>query len=236
MKRYISRRDAEAQRHREKQRENRVFYIFIVSAQPYDEKNSVIVNANSLTSAQPPDMYSGLDAQKKYIERIKNIRVLAGNRDWSREYELYVFSALISKLPPSFTSCTSEIRRDEVGIKSKKAAGWVDMDSPPPVIHLTDIGANSGCLDEIFIHEMTHCFQMKHRDITQKWKDKFWGWFSPNTPSVTDYGNSAVVEDMAESVKKYWSDGPWLQSNFPDRYEFIKTYIMNGKEFGKNDL
>ncbi len=78
------------------------------------------------------------------------------------------------------------------------------------------------------IHEMTHNYQGNSR-VTQAWRSQFWG--RNRTSSPTDYGNTNYLEDMAESVSLYYTNGAWLKRRDPARYEFVKTNIMEGKEF-----
>ncbi|RCK78863.1 MAG: hypothetical protein OZSIB_1013 [Candidatus Ozemobacter sibiricus] len=78
------------------------------------------------------------------------------------------------------------------------------------------------------IHEMTHNYQGNSR-VVQAWRAQFWG--RNRTSSPTDYGNTNYLEDMAESVSLYYTNGAWLKRRDPARYEFVKTHIMEGKEF-----
>jgi hypothetical protein len=85
------------------------------------------------------------------------------------------------------------------------------------------------------VHEMTHCFQNTYPQVYQSWKNTF-----NCSSSPTGYGKTQPAEDMAESVRVYWSGGKIQNGKFIsnggiqmdlDRYEFIKAHIMKGKEF-----
>ena len=110
------------------------------------------------------------------------------------------------------------------------AGGAYDGKIRIPVGGLTTVQEAAGLLG-ILVHEMTHAFQNQHKDIEAAWKAQFWNGKSPKSSSVSDYGNTIDYEDMAESVRVYYMEGPTMKANFPDRYEFIKTRIMGGKEF-----
>lgn len=90
------------------------------------------------------------------------------------------------------------------------------------------------------VHEMTHCFQNTYPQVMQTWSSKFWpgGRLAGQCP--TGYGRTQPVEDMAESVATYWSGGTIKNGVFVsrsgavmdlERYNFIKKYIMDGKEY-----
>jgi hypothetical protein len=93
------------------------------------------------------------------------------------------------------------------------------------------------------VYEMTHCFQNTHPDITRAWQNTFWpgGRLTGNCP--TSYGRTQPVEDMAESVATYWVGGKIEGGYFKakngnvmdlNRYNFIKKYIMDGKDYLTN--
>ncbi|MBU1107866.1 MAG: hypothetical protein KKB51_14425 [Candidatus Riflebacteria bacterium] len=90
------------------------------------------------------------------------------------------------------------------------------------------------------VHEMTHCFQNSYPQVAQNWSRTFWpnGRLTGQCP--TGYGRTQPVEDMAESVATYWTGGSIKNGVFVsksgatmdlERYNFIKKYIMDGKEY-----
>lgn len=50
-------------------------------------------------------------------------------------------------------------------------------------------------------------------------------------PFVTDYAQTSPSEDFAESYAMYINDPPLLQAVSPDKYDFMKDNVFNGKEF-----
>jgi hypothetical protein len=81
------------------------------------------------------------------------------------------------------------------------------------------------------VHEMTHAFQNKNLAIERQWETQFWNGNSPKSSSVSDYGNTNASEDMAESVREYWQNGAAMKSSQPERYQFVKQFVMGGKEY-----
>lgn len=90
------------------------------------------------------------------------------------------------------------------------------------------------------VHEMTHCFQNTYPQVYQTWASKFWpgGRLAGSCP--TGYGRTQPAEDMAESVATYYTGGTIRNGMFIsrsgaqmdlERYNFIKKYIMDGKEY-----
>ena len=82
---------------------------------------------------------------------------------------------------------------------------------------------------EIIAHEITHNFQ-GNLDIVDRWRDEISG------PSVSSYGNSNPLEDMAESVRFYIFSPAKMKAQFPSRYQFVKDLIMDGVEFTGKEL
>ena len=90
------------------------------------------------------------------------------------------------------------------------------------------------------VHEMTHCFQNTYPQVYQSWSRTFWpgGRLSGTCP--TGSGRTQPAEDMAESVATYYTGGSIRNGMFVsrsgatmdlNRYNFIKQYIMDGKEY-----
>ena len=82
---------------------------------------------------------------------------------------------------------------------------------------------------EVIAHEITHNFQ-GNLDIVDKWRAEIRG------PSVSAYGNSNALEDMAESVRVYIFSPAKMKREFPSRYQFVKNFIMDGMEFTGKEL
>ncbi|MBF0545343.1 MAG: hypothetical protein HQM08_12965 [Candidatus Riflebacteria bacterium] len=156
------------------------------------------------------------------------VRALDGDgATWSKR-QLEEAIKVLQKLPPAFVQCTKNIQRDGM-FQSDKVLGYVKMGTP--TVHIM----NSACIDGTFqgtlCHEMTHCYQSNNPKITSTWKNQFWADGIPQPPSVTPYGDSEYLEDFAESVRMYYIKGAKMKKTQPERYEFIKTNVMNGQEF-----
>ncbi len=175
-----------------------------------------------------PGTIAGL---KNFMEKQFGITAVDGDgATWSQR-QLEEANKVLATLPASFRSCTTKIQRDKM-YQSSSVLGYVRMGIP--TVHLMDSSCKQGTFQGTLVHEMTHCFQSSHPDITQLWKKTFWpvgGLIGPWPPSVSSYGNSSYLEDMAESVRAYWQDGPNMKAKQPKRYEFIKKYVMGGREF-----
>lgn len=90
------------------------------------------------------------------------------------------------------------------------------------------------------VHEMTHCFQNTYPQVYQNWSRTFWPGGRLTGTCPTGYGRTQPAEDMAESVATYYTGGTIRNGVFVsksgatmdlNRYNFIKQYVMNGKEF-----
>jgi hypothetical protein len=78
------------------------------------------------------------------------------------------------------------------------------------------------------VHEMTHNFQ-GNQAVMNQWRSQIRG------RSVSSYGNTNSLEDMAESVSHYYLYPAQMKQTHASRYNFIKDKIMGGKEFSGND-
>ncbi len=90
------------------------------------------------------------------------------------------------------------------------------------------------------VHEMTHCFQNTYPQVYQSWASRFWPGGRLTGTCPTGYGRTQPAEDMAESVATYYTGGSIRNGVFVsrsgatmdmNRYNFIKQYVMNGKEY-----
>jgi len=147
---------------------------------------------------------------------------------WSQR-QLEEANKVLSTLPAGFRGCTKSIQRDSM-FHSPNVLGYVRMGIP--TVHMLNSSCREGTFQGTMVHEMTHTFQANHPDITRLWQQTFWpNGRNPSPPSVSSYGNTQPVEDMAEAVRAYWQSGSRMKQTHPDRYEFVKKYIMEGKEF-----
>ena len=81
---------------------------------------------------------------------------------------------------------------------------------------------------QTIVHEMTHNFQ-GNQQVVNLWRSQIRG------RSVSSYGNTNHLEDMAESVAHYYLYPAQMKQTHASRYEFIKKYIMEGREFSGNE-
>ena len=128
-------------------------------------------------------------------------------------------------------------------------------------IKIFDSAMNPGLYQEnehgflgTFVHELYHSSQYYNEGKNKSYDDPLengivqkyiaateWRWdgneekFIPTSHRSkypTDYSfESTPIEDMAESVMFYYTNSDYLKKNFPNRYEFIKTNVFDGKEF-----
>ncbi len=166
---------------------------------------------------------------KAEIESKYGILIKDDDSQWT-EAQLGEALRVLDTLPRSFITCTKEIHRVKYGWKGEKDVyGYIIIGKP--VIYICDLACNLRHLNHTLVHEMTHCFQDGHKDVFDAWKGQFWPGGRQASPSVSQYGNSKDAEDMAESVAEYQTNGAKMKEAFPDRYEFIKQRVMEGKEF-----
>ncbi len=184
---------------------------------------------------------------------------------WSKN-QLIAADEAFASLPEYFRSCTDVIYRDgpPPSFAPAGTSGYVIV--PQRKIHMLDASVTASQwlynslisrygrkptnaelmanlkynFQRTIVHEMTHCFQNTHPDISRAWQNTFWpgGRLTGNCP--TSYGRTQPVEDMAESVATYWVGGKIEGGYFKarngnvmdiKRYNFIKNYVMNGKEY-----
>ncbi|MFZ2955359.1 MAG: hypothetical protein WA705_00485 [Candidatus Ozemobacteraceae bacterium] len=215
------------------------------AAVPFDEEAEVKVDGKAAqqssgqkaeTRIVVPSVWDGLEPQKNFLMSAFGVTSKNDDAEWKAS-ELNTANEVMADLPVIFRSATKGLVRVESG-SSDQVAGYVNMNEAP-VIYMTNAGANYKVFPGYLVHEMTHCFQMAQPKLLEAWEDTFWdsGFFggSPKTPSVSAYGNSSAKEDMAESVRIYYMNGSSLKSSSPERYQFIKDKLMQGKEFGERD-
>jgi len=182
-------------------------------------------------SAQPTPTPSGtLEELKAELQTKYGIEAVDGSGATWSEGQLKAALEVLQKLPPEFYGATKRIQRDASYNGNPNVMGWVQMGDP--TVHLT----NSACTDVtafsgVLVHEMTHTFQAANPGVRAQWEAQFWPNGQQKSSSVSSYGNSQAVEDMAESVRFYFQNGAQMKSQYPDRYEFIRKNVMNGVEF-----
>jgi len=165
------------------------------------------------------------------IQKDFKISVEAGSGGkWTAE-ELKGVYGLLKQMPPEFRKYTTTIVRDK---ESERAEGFVNPIMPWKV-HLC---GTSYYVKETLAHEMTHSYQFNNLKLTNDWNREFFGsriaylakMGKPKTASVSEYGDTNSLEDMAESVREYYENPENMKKTQPGRYEFVKNRIMKGVE------
>ncbi len=165
------------------------------------------------------------------IKKDFKISIEAGSGGkWTAE-ELKGVYGLLKQMPPEFRKYTTTIVRDK---ESDKAEGFVSPIMPWKV-HLC---GTTYYVKETLAHEMTHCYQFNNLKLTNDWNREFFGnrighlasMGKPKTASVSEYGDTNSLEDMAESVREYYENPENMKRTQPGRYEFVKNRIMKGVE------
>lgn len=137
-------------------------------------------------------------------------------------------------LPDCFRKRTTQINHTSQG---GNIAGYVYI--PETKVNLTRSTSRRGTL----VHEMAHTWQGGNMKTTEDWAQQFWGTRSVRTGryqkngrrSVSNYGNTNPLEDMAESVMHYVFYPDKMKTSHPDRYAFVKSKIMGGVEYTGNE-
>lgn len=138
---------------------------------------------------------------------------------------------VLSALPSGFRKCTKTIVRDKF-YRSSSVLGYVRMGIP--TVHLLNSCCKENTFQGTLVHEMAHCFQAANTKINALWASTFWPRGKaggPKSSSVSSYGNTQPIEDFAESVRVYFQSGSSMKARYPDRYDFIKRYVMSGREY-----
>lgn len=169
------------------------------------------------------------------IKQKFDIMMENGTSSWTLSALQQLYSTL-TKLPASFYSSTKFIQRITTASFGPNIAGYVSSDQPSRVF-LTDGGVNWDVVG-VTVHEMAHTFQFNNYGVALQWATSFWTYRNAYTGQPTyvsapptEYGKTNFMEDMAESVMLYYKSPSTLKSNYADRYEFIRSKLMNGKEF-----
>ena len=184
------------------------------------------VGSSGLTAADIKSKY-GLDITDAAYERDQWGDIFTAG-SWKAD-EIDTLDSVLSTLPSEFISCTGGIARNTkvlFGGNDERVGYYDDIKN---VVHIEDLPTSE--FKRTVLHEMCHAFQNKNSAIQDEWTAQFWSNGKPKTTSVTDYGNTNEAEDMAESVAEYWCNGPALKAQDPERYEFVKSKILGGKEY-----
>ncbi len=195
-------------------------------------KTSTSTSTATNTSTTQPSNSSKIKKLAKQIKSKYGITVVQSKGAKWTEAQLQAADKTLASLPASFRKCTKTLQRDASYNGEANVLGYVKLGVP--TVHIMNSACYNGTFQGTIVHEMTHCFQAANPAVTQQWSKTFWplgGIFGAIPRSVTDYGNSKAIEDMAESCRFYVQKAAWMKKNQSKRYEFIKKYVMAGKEF-----
>lgn len=174
---------------------------------------------------------SGLAGLKSQMKANYGITAQDGDGAAWNEKQVTAASAVLARLPARFRGCTKTITRDRI-FQSASVLGYVRLGIP--TVHIMNSACTEGTFQGTIVHEMTHCFQSANPSVNTAWSQKFW----PNgraggarPASVSSYGNTQPIEDFAESVRVYFQSGASMKASQPERYDFIKKYVMGGVTF-----
>jgi hypothetical protein len=192
------------------------------------------------------------DIIKKSEQQIENevsqkygIKFLIWSQDpakWTKDEKAWAYEDW-EHMYLGYVNHTKAVYRERM-YRSPYVLGYVMI--PIPRVHML----NSACrskqqFQNTLAHEMAHCFQCDARKIFTEWSQTFHGISQPYftsagrrrvTGAPTAYGNTNTFEDMAESVRCYIFRPQYLKTQFPKRYNFIKTKMMGGKEYTGREM
>lgn len=157
--------------------------------------------------------------------------------------QLRVLEGVFEDLPENFRSMTKKVVRQSVKVDQGRiltgVSGEVFPDIPDTVFIFNNGVTSKPTADAnayfraTLIHEMGHTFHAQNDQIFSEWKNRFWGGGDQKStsPSVSDYGESMPEEDFAESVSEYVCNGRNMKTENPERYDFVRENVMNGREY-----
>lgn len=159
------------------------------------------------------------------------------DRNWTKDEKAGCYS-LMDNIETNFVKLTRFVCR-QTWWRSSGVLGYAYIGRPE--VYLLDSTCRSRTsMVNTYAHEMTHVFQGPFRNIADEWGYKFHGRSSNSQSRVsgspTSYGNTNVVEDMAESVRYYIFNPSNLKNGYSSRYDFIKNKVMRGKEYNGNEV
>lgn len=153
------------------------------------------------------------------------ISMLNSSAAWTADQAAAAYKVLAS-LPQGFRSCTKYIKR--VG-GNGGILGYVYLGDP--TVHLCSSAVRPGTFQGTLVHEMVHCYQARNNNVLQAFRSKFWPGNRMSGRSVSSYGCTQSIEDMAECGRAYWAKGALMKRYYPARYEFMKQNVFSGQEF-----
>lgn len=132
---------------------------------------------------------------------------------------------ILSTIPAGFRRCTSGFSMQEKITANDSGDEIGGLGGDPIILSKGMTSGNEDDYKHLVSHEMTHEFQRKNPDIARQWAGAFWPNGKPSKSSITDYGNTNFMEDMAECVAEFFKNPEKLKQHDPVRYEFVKNKI-----------
>lgn len=163
------------------------------------------------------------------------VEIVNAEYTWTAQ-ELKMTYDILSELPKSFVQKTRVLAKgssEKVFPGMGNCAGFASGSS----VTITPLGFSD--YKRVLVHEMGHCFHFQTYEIQSQFQQKFWSGRNgysgsagtPNPPAISQYGNSNVMEDVAEAIAYYVTYGKSMQKMDPQRYELVKNLVMEGKEW-----
>ncbi|GAB4267167.1 MAG: hypothetical protein Kow0029_01470 [Candidatus Rifleibacteriota bacterium] len=131
-----------------------------------------------------------------------------------------------AEMPKFFSTCTEAIvympTTDTEAAFSSEGYVFITQNSwfAPHFIELTD-ESRAKRFKLYLLREMTKRFLFFHPEVSEKWQKSF----------VPNQMMFEVYVDICEAMCLYYANPDWLKDLNQERYNFIKTELMQGKEF-----
>ncbi len=204
------------------------------SAPPVDN-GGTDTNVETPTPPTDGEIPSGTSALARAIKEKFGISMLNGGGRWS-EASLKAVYKTLSVLPESFRKYNKTMVREGNG-GWKAGLGTVGGQGKIWLYNGAFNSKQGGTGIGTIVHEMTHNFQGNVAVTNQFDQIRRNGYDGKKATSgsVTSYGNTNNLEDMAESVKYYYLYPSQMKKSHPARYAFIKDKMMEGREFSGNE-
>jgi hypothetical protein len=133
---------------------------------------------------------------------------------------------VFADMPKFFSTCTEAIvylpTTDTEAAFSSEGYIFLTQNSwfAPSFVELTD-ESRAARFKRFLVREMTKRFLYFHPEVSQKWQETF-------VPNQTMYD---VYVDICEAMMLYYQNKDWFRDLNNERFNFIKSELMQGKEF-----
>ena len=119
---------------------------------------------------------------------------------------------------------------DELAYQEGLMGMWID-DPETDIAHIEVYPHDDvGIMYDTVAHEIGHnAEETLEPDLLDDWNDLYEQ--SDLDEFVTPYASESAQEDFAETYSFYINDPPLVQATSPDKYDFMKDNVFDGKEF-----